>query len=116
MKTETVVVIGILAVVFGAPLLKALASGGQDQDPIAQESPPVAVLDPFGGPTRVLDPTAIPTPTPAYSEQVIGGDVVSNDFIPYGPDIVTAGGAVFDVFEFGINPVGSTIEKVLSIF
>ena len=125
MKTETVVIIGVLAVVFGAPLLKALANG-QDQDPMAQESPPGAVLDPFGGPTRVLDPTAIPVPTPEpiFSQQVISGDVVTNDFIPYGPDgsdaflgaAVEGGKWFLNTLEFGINPIGSTIDGILSIF
>ena len=129
MKTETVVIIGVLAVVFGAPLLKALANG-QDQDPMAQESPPGAVLDPFCGPTRVLDPTAIPiaTPEPVFSQQVIGGDVVTNDFIPYGPDVPPDGSDAFlgaaveggkwflNTLEFGINPIGSTIDGILSIF
>ena len=62
------------------------------------------------------DPTAIPTPTPAYSEQVIGGDVVTNDFIPYIPDDVGAGSTSFDFLKFGLNPIGSSIDKILGIF
>ena len=129
MKTETVLIIGVAALIFGAPLLKAMASG-QDQDPMGPETSPGAVLDPFGGPTRVLDPTAIPiaTPEPVFSQQVIGGDVVTNDFIPYGPDVPPDGSDSFlgaaveggkwflNTVEFGINPIGSTIDGILSIF
>ncbi|MCH8989857.1 MAG: hypothetical protein IIA92_13760 [Chloroflexi bacterium] len=129
MKTETVLIIGAVALIFGAPLLKALA-GGQDQDPMGTDTPPGAVLDPFGGPTRVQDPLAIPTatPEPVFSQQVIGGDVVTNDFIPHEPDVPPDGADAFlgaaaeggkwflNTIEFGINPIGSTIDGILSIF
>lgn len=116
MKTETVLIIGAAALIFGAPLLKALAGNGNGPQPTR------AVLDPSGGPTRVLAPNAVPTPTPS---PVIAGDVVTNEFIPHGPDVSVisvgevgkqTGKFLFDFAGFAVNPIGSTINQVISIF
>ena len=129
MKTETLIIIGAAVLIFGGPVLKALANGVPMASGEITSLPDRAVLDPAGGPTRVQDPLAVPRPTvqpiEAFSVQSIGGDIVSNDFVPYGPDVSVIsveevgkeeGKGFFDSPLFLLNPIGATINGILNIF
>ena len=112
MKTETVIIIGAAVLIFGGPALKALAGGRVMIQPVLE---PEAVLDPLGGPTRVQAPTAIPIatvePVDAFSEFVVHGPDVSTT------DLVEAGTTAAKWYvPFVLNPIGWTIDGVLSLF
>ena len=127
---QTLLVVGLVGaaavLLFGPQLLKRAAAAAPDPRVFV---PTTITLDPTGGPTRVPIGTVVPTPTPQplFSTQVIGGDVVSNDFVPYGPDVSTVdridnvidiAGDVGGFLPFAFNPfgIGPKIDAILNIF